>query len=133
MVLQRLLPFVSGKMITMKPHNNIDNPKIPIDRNSFLIAAEVNIESNAEPNTTTCLTNDVAEFLTVVGNNSIVNVSNTLYAKQEKNKDARSSPICMPSLRRPTTTQSMLHMPLVIQKANNEIFLFHLAIKNKGI
>ena len=83
----------------MKPHNNIGNPKIPIDRNSFLIAAEVNIRSNAEPNTTACLTNDVAEFLTVVGNNSIVNVNNTLYAKQEKNKDARSRPICMPSLR----------------------------------
>ena len=24
-----------------------------------------------------------------------------------------------------------LHMPLIIQKANNEAFLFHLAIKNK--
>jgi hypothetical protein len=25
----------------------------------------------------------------------------------------------------------MLHMPLVVQKANNETFLFHLAIMNK--
>jgi hypothetical protein len=44
---------------------------------------------------------------------------------------ASSSPICMPSLPLPTTTHIMLHMPLVVQKANNETFLFHLAIMNK--
>ena len=49
MVLQGFLPFVSGETITMKPDNNIDNQKIPKDRNSFLLPAEVNIGSNAEP------------------------------------------------------------------------------------
>ena len=78
MVLQRVLSFVSGKMITKNPHNNIANPKIPKDRNSFLLPAEVNIGSNTEPNTTACLVKVVAEFLTLVGNNSIVNIIITL-------------------------------------------------------
>ena len=131
MVLQRFLPFVSGKMIAMKLHNNIVNPKVPNDKNPFLFPPEVNIGTNTEPRTIACLTNVEAEFLTVVGNNSIVNVINTFNAKQVQNKDASSSPICIPSLLLPTTTHIMLHMPLIIHKANNEPFLFHPAIKNK--
>ena len=131
MVSQRLLPFVSGKMITMKLHKNIVNPKVPNDKNPFLFPPEVNIGTNTEPRTIACLTKVEAEFLTVVGNNSIVNSINTFNAKEVQKKDASSSPICMPSLLLPTTTHIMLHMPLIIQKADNEPFLFHLDIKNK--
>ena len=131
MVLQRALPFVSGKKIRKNPHKNIANPKVPKDRNSFLLPAEVNNGSNTVPSTTACLASDVAELLTLTGNNSVVYISHTLYAKHEQNKDASSSPICMPSLPRPKTTQSMLNMPLAIQETNNEPLLFHLSIKTK--
>ena len=131
MVLQRVLSLVTGKRITKNPHNNIVNPKIPKDKNSFLLPAKVNIGSNIEPNATACLASVVAEFLTLVGNNSIVNIINILYAKRAQKKDASSSPIFMPFLPLPTVTQIILHIPLVLQKVNNEIFLFHLAIKNK--
>ncbi len=131
MVLQRVVPLVSGKTITKNPHNNIVNPKIPKDRNSFFLPAKFIIGSNTEPTTIACLANDVVKFLTLVGNNSIVNIINTLYAKLEQKKDASSRPICMHSLPLPTTTRIMLHMPLVVQKANNDTFRFHLSIKNK--
>uniref|UniRef100_A0A2N9HIL0 Uncharacterized protein n=1 Tax=Fagus sylvatica TaxID=28930 RepID=A0A2N9HIL0_FAGSY len=133
MVLQSAFPLVSGKTITTNPHNNIVNPKIPKDRNSFLHPTEVNTGSNTEPNAIACLASVVAEFLTLVGNNSTVNIISTLYAKRAQKKDVSSSPICMPFLPLPTTAQIILHMPLVVQKANNETFLFHLAIKNKGL
>ena len=131
MVLQRFLPLVSGKMITMKLHKNIVSPKVPKDRNLFLVPAEVNIGTNAEPRTIACLINVEAEFLTVVGNNSIVNIITTFNAKEVQKKDASSNPICMPSVPLPTTPQIMLHMPLIIHKANNDPFLFHLAIKKR--
>ena len=103
-VLQRFFSLVSGKMIAKNPHNNIVNPTIPKDRNSFLLPVEVNIGANTEPNAKPCLASDVVKFLTLVGYNSIVNIINTLYAKHEQKKDASSSQICMPSLPLPITT-----------------------------
>uniref|UniRef100_A0A7C8YX23 Uncharacterized protein n=1 Tax=Opuntia streptacantha TaxID=393608 RepID=A0A7C8YX23_OPUST len=72
------IPLVSGKQRTKNPHGIMAIPKTPYDHSSFFLPSHIRIGSNTDPKMAACLTNDVAQFLTQVGNNSIMYISNML-------------------------------------------------------
>jgi hypothetical protein len=93
-VSQSALPLVSGKHIANSPQHPITNPNTTYGENPSPLPAATSIGENTPPSTSACLTIDIAEFRTRVGNSSIVNINNILVAVQALKKDTNSTPIC---------------------------------------
>ena len=89
---QKVLYSLSLASIMQTAHNTLSPTQTP-HRMKFHLSAATGIGPNTPPKTFARLTNEVAEFFTQVGNNSIVNRSNILKEIQELKKDISSSPI----------------------------------------
>lgn len=128
------LPLVSGKQTTNNPQSPTTTPNTPYDTTpSLALPAAASIGLKTPPNTTACLTIERAEFLTQVGNSSIVNISNTLKAEQALKKDTSSNPICNSAHGlKPFSTERMLQTPLRIVKTRSELLLFSFPIRKKA-
>jgi hypothetical protein len=124
MVSEMFLPRVSGKHTVNNPQQNIANPKTPNDQNFFSRPFTTRTGARTPPNTNACRIKASAEFLTQVGNNSMLYIMTMLKHVQALKNDTTSITICtfsgIISLFR---TQHKLQMPLNAVSVRSELRL----------
>ena len=131
-VSQRVSPLVSGKYNTNNPLTITTTPNTPYDKTPLLfLPAEISTGLMVAPNTEACLIIDVAEFLTLVGNNSNVYIISTEKAVFPQKKDNSSNPICRAFHLKLTTTHIMLPIPLINENNRSEVLLLQLPMMKK--
>jgi hypothetical protein len=119
-----VFPRVSGKHAVNKPQQHIAIPKTPNDQNFFFRPFTTNTGAKTPPSTIACRIKASAEFLTQVGNNSMLYIRIMSKLVQALKNDTASIAICILSgIISLFTMQNKLQMPLIVVKASNEMRL----------